>query len=297
MNLDINILHHIGLITSNMNITIERYEKLGFSFTPLSLPRIPLKPGGELESLGVGNRCAIFQNNYLEVLGVVDKARWDTITEAQRGPYDIDKPLRRFEGLHVMHFGADDLEAVHKRLIEQGTSCSDIKPFQRIVDTPDGKKMMHAKTVHFPENANPEGLIQIAQHVTPELVLQPRYMQHANGAKTIIEIIVCTTNPSEYAAKYERYSGHKSEQKGSSYILNLGYSSVRVISPENMGDILPGRLPPALPFLAGFTVAVTDLHTTRNVLTDNQIPFVDNGERLIVRSEDACGSAVLFVNE
>ncbi|MBW5445382.1 hypothetical protein GE107_04810 [Cohnella sp. CFH 77786] len=42
MNKEIYILHHIGLITSNMNITIERYEKLGFSFTPLSLPKIPL---------------------------------------------------------------------------------------------------------------------------------------------------------------------------------------------------------------------------------------------------------------
>ncbi|UUZ96590.1 hypothetical protein LJK87_21240 [Paenibacillus sp. P25] len=157
--------------------------------------------------------------------------------------------------------------------------------------------MMHARTIHFPDHANPEGLIQIAQHVTPELVLQPQYMHHPNGAKTITEMIVCTTTPSEYAAKYERYTGYQGEQKGNRYILNLGYSRVIVVSPEHMERLLPGCFPPALPFLAGFTVAVTDLHTTRNLLTVNQIPFIEHGERLIVRPEDACGSAVLFAKE
>ncbi len=48
-----------------MDTTIARYERLGFAFTPLSIPRIRLAP----EPIGAGNRTAIFAENYLEVLG------------------------------------------------------------------------------------------------------------------------------------------------------------------------------------------------------------------------------------
>jgi hypothetical protein len=66
---DIDIFHHVGLITRDMARLIARYEQLGFAFTPLSMPRIVLTPGGAPEMLGAGNRHAIFEDNYLEVLG------------------------------------------------------------------------------------------------------------------------------------------------------------------------------------------------------------------------------------
>lgn len=297
MNKDINILHHVGLIASNMSALVECYEKLGFTLTPLSMPRVPLKPGGEPEMLGAGNRCAIFQNNYLELLGVVDKERWGKIPKEQRGPYDIDVPLSRYEGLHVMHFGTDDIEAVRERLIKQGTPCSQIAPFQRNVDTPDGERTMYAKSLHFPYGSNPEALIQIAQHLTPELVLQPHQMNHRNGAKSITEIIVCTEDPIEYAKKYERYTGHESKQKGNLYIIDLGYSRVIVTAPAFINEIIQGCIPPALPYLAGFTVAATDLDVVRKLLRDNRVSYLEHDGRLIVPSVEACGSAVLFENE
>jgi len=46
-------------------------------------------------------------------------------------------------------------------------------------------RMMRARCLSFPHGSNPEALLQIAQHETPELVLQPRYMQHPNGAISI----------------------------------------------------------------------------------------------------------------
>ena len=43
-------------------------------------------------------------------VGVIDPPRWSQITKAQRGPFDIDERLKLYQGLHIMHFGADDLE-------------------------------------------------------------------------------------------------------------------------------------------------------------------------------------------
>jgi Glyoxalase-like domain len=77
-----DILHHVGLINADLETSTAVYEKLGFALTPLSLPRIVLKSGGAPETLGAGNRHAIFRNNYLELLGVVDPKRW---AEVSRG--------------------------------------------------------------------------------------------------------------------------------------------------------------------------------------------------------------------
>jgi catechol 2,3-dioxygenase-like lactoylglutathione lyase family enzyme len=125
----INTFHHLGIVTRNLTATVAKYERLGFMFTPLSFPEFPLSPGAAPERVGVGNRHAIFRNSYLEILGVIDEARWASISTAQRGPFDIDSPLKRYEGLHVMHYGTEDLAQVRVRLLAQGLEPSAIQPF------------------------------------------------------------------------------------------------------------------------------------------------------------------------
>src|ERR1700743_1727474 len=135
------VFHHVGLITHDRDKTIARYEQLGFVFTPLSLPRISLEPGKPPEPFGAGNRTAIFEENYLEVLAHTDLRLWNSTTPEQRGPYNLDVPLTRYEGLHVMHFGTDDLAGLHGRLPAQGVTCTDIRPFERNVDATSGPRM------------------------------------------------------------------------------------------------------------------------------------------------------------
>src|SRR5271154_4651490 len=114
---DVDNFHHLGIVSRDMEAAVRQYERLGFIFTPISIPKVPLAPGGAPESLGVANRCSIFQNSFLEMLGVIDAPRWASITVEQRGPFDIDRPMRRYEGLHVMHFGTDDIAATRARLV------------------------------------------------------------------------------------------------------------------------------------------------------------------------------------
>ncbi|APR80153.1 Hypothetical protein A7982_05500 [Minicystis rosea] len=119
----IDILHHLGLITRSMPATIERYERLGFRFTPLSLPRIPLHPGGEPQLLGVANRTAVFENNYLEVLAVTDAERWAQIPVSARGPFDIDPPPPVVPHLSAMTLAVRDLSQV--RTVLAGVSFNE----------------------------------------------------------------------------------------------------------------------------------------------------------------------------
>jgi len=291
---DIDIFHHIGLITGDMAALIARYEQLGFAFTPLSMPRIALTPGGAPEILGPGNRCAILEKDYLEVLAVIDHERWARVSKTQRGSFDIDPPLARYQGLHVMHFGCDDIEAVRRRYAAEGIASSEIITFQRNVETPGGLQMMTAKVIGFPQGGNLPSLTQIAQHVTPELVLQPRYQQHRNGARAIAEVILCDPAPEETASRYARIAGHPVMWQDGGFVVDLGRGRLIVVAPEHLSALIPGAVPPCLPYLAGFTVKVDDLAQPRDVLRASDVPFIEAKDRVIIAATDAFGCAVLF---
>ncbi|HEY4087325.1 MAG TPA: VOC family protein [Bryobacteraceae bacterium] len=293
MNNDIHILHHLGIISRNLKTAVDQYERLGFLFTPLTLPMIPLHAGANPEPIGAGNRCAIFRNNYLEILGVVDAGRWASITPEQRGPFDLDAPLERYEGLHVLHLGTEDLDAVRSRLLKHGLSPSDIRPFRRLVDTLDGPQMMRARTLSFPPGSNPEALFQIAQHETPELVLQPHYMQHPNGATSITGVIVCVHDPDSVANRYGLYAGRNLQKRGDLRVIDLGPSRIIVVSPDHLQALLPGQTAPTVPFLAGFAVS-SNLDTTKQALNDRRIEFQIHGGRILVSARDGYGASVLF---
>jgi hypothetical protein len=197
--------------------------------------------------------------------------------------------------MHVMHFGTDDISGLHDRLTAQDVACTGIKPFERNVDTPGGPQMMKALAFSFPPRANPEGLVQIAQHLTPELVLQPRFMQHPNGARRVTESIVCARDPEEYARKYSLYAGYDYQRTGGHFEVDFGTGSrVTVVTAERVGSIVPGGTAPADPSLVGFTTLVTDLNRVADLLTRNGVPFQAAGDRLVVAAADACGCAVLF---
>lgn len=294
MTSDANVLHHVGLISRDLDAVIGQYEHLGFSFTPLTLPRIKLRPDGEPEFIGAGNRTAIFTHNYLEVLAIVDPSRWAEVTPEQKGPYNLDRPLSRYEGLHVMHFGTDDIEAVHERLVAEGVPTRGVHPYQRTVDTDEGPRPMRALAMGFPPEANPEALVQVAQHLTPELIFQERYQHHANGAVDVVELTVCGDDPQRYGALYASYTGHESTREGDVWTVDLGLSRVRVVSPDALPALIPGAELPAVPSLVNFTVAVTDLEATRDLLTDRDVPLDVVSDTVVVPASHGAGTAVSF---
>lgn len=290
---DIDAFHHLGIVTRDLAFAVSTYERLGFAFTPLSLPEFPLSPGGAPETVGVANRHAIFRNGYFEILGVADTARWASISTSQRGPFDIDKPLKRYEGLHVMHLGTQHLDAVRARLVKDGLTPSPIRPFQRMVETPEGAELMRARCLSFAPGTNPEALFQIAQHETPALVLQPRFMAHPNGALALSEAILCVDDPEEVAGRYGRYAGHAVDRRGPLHVIDLEEARLVVIGCPDLATVLPGEAAPATPYLAGFTVTANVDHAAA-FLGRQEIPFRVHNGRIVISGRDACGCAVLF---
>jgi hypothetical protein len=153
--------------------------------------------------------------------------------------------------------------------------------------------MMRARCIPLMQHALPS-LSQIAQTMTPELVLQPRYQQHRNGARSIRDVILCHAAPAEIAATYAGIAGHAARQRGDDWVIDLGGGTLTAVTPARLGALIPGAVPPVLPYLAGFTVIVDDLARPRAALRESGVPFVEHDGRVTVAAKEACGCAVLF---
>ena len=285
---DLHSINHVGMAVASMDAAAARYAALGFTLTPFSMHSGAWKPGEPLQRLGWGNRCAVFANDYLEILASVD----DTAVPERIAGY-----LARHQGAHIICFGTDDAAAVDARLVRAGVATSGVIPLQRDVDTPGGVRTARFERLQFDPGATPEGYIQAARHLTPEFIHQPRYMAHANGASAMTETILVTAEPDALERRYAAYSGAPAVRDGPrrTFRFRLG-SSLSIVALADARQVLPGSLLPAPPAIAGLAFRVASLDAMRARLAAASIRHmaVDGGRRLVVPAEEAFGAALVF---
>ena len=74
MSTAVDCLDHIGIAVPNLTTAAATYERLGFHLTALQQQAGPLEPDGPVISWGSANRCAMLEEGYLEIIGIVDPA-------------------------------------------------------------------------------------------------------------------------------------------------------------------------------------------------------------------------------
>jgi len=245
-----------------------------------------MKPGEPEVPYGTGNRCAIFPNNYLEIVAHVDKDRFD---------FGMSSFLSRFEGAHIICFGCGDANVVHERVTNEGFTTSGVIPLQRNVDTPEGEKTAKFDCVHFPRDETPEGLIQAAHHRTPEYIHQDRYLGHPNRVIALSDVIICVDDADEFETKYAKLTGRTAVRNGVKRVFALPLvSKISIIAADDIQQVLPGVEPPAIPYIAGYGMATADLEGMRTRLEERGIPFDEHDGSFIVPAKTAFGASIVF---
>ena len=286
MSGDIDSVNHVGLAVHDLDAAVSFYEDLGFIFTPLSMHKGSMKPGEPEVPYGTGNRCAIFPNNYLEIVAHVDKDRFD---------FGMSSFLSRFEGAHIICFGCGDANVVHERVTNEGFTTSGVIPLQRNVDTPEGEKTAKFDCVHFPRDETPEGLIQAAHHRTPEYIHQDRYLGHPNRVIALSDVIICVDDADEFETKYAKLTGRTAVRNGVKRVFALPLvSKISIIAADDIQQVLPGVEPPAIPYIAGYGMATADLEGMRTRLEERGIPFDEHDGSFIVPAKTAFGASIVF---
>lgn len=283
---DIHSINHIGIVARDLHASSHRYEQMGFTLTPFSPHSGAWKPGEPVTRLGSGNRCVMFEHNYLEMLA--------NENPAQPSPR-LEGFLKHHQGGHIICFGSEDLPSVEARLLASGLKTSGVLPLQRDVDTPQGAQTAKFERVQFAPDESPEGYIQAARHLTPEYIYQPRYTAHENGCTALSSAVVVVDDMDRFGRRYAVYTG--GYPSGDERELTFEFALVSRLTLMNSATALkrlPGSLFPPIPGIAAIGFQCPKLADQAMRLRARQIPFIEVDNRLVVPAEEASGIAVVF---
>ena len=279
------VLDHVAHFVPHVDSASSALEKLGFTLTPFSEQTQRTEPGGPLLPAGAGNRCVMLERGYLEFLTPTG----DTPVASQ-----LRAAIKRYTGPHLVAFGTRAPEADHARLAKAGFAPLDPVALQRAVGTPSGRAAARFTVVRVPPGTMPEGRIQFCQHHTPELLWQPRWIEHANATVALHGVVLCVSDPQDAARRFGRYCGLLAQLSGDvwridttrGYLLVLGRDALR-----REYDIAP----PSLPWIAGCALGSADIHATGDVVRASGNPVhALTGRRLLVELPAPLGGVMIF---
>lgn len=177
---------HVVVAVRDLDAAAKAWAAIGFTMSPR---------GTHSAHLGTGNYTTAFDEDYLELLGVVTPTERNEPTRAaleQRG-----------EGLERTAFTTDDAAAGVEELRSRGLVPLGPIDFGRPVDLPNGGTgEAKFRVFRWPNDQNPGGMhIFACQHLTRDMVWIPEIQVQANGAKRIARIEILTADPAAAAAK------------------------------------------------------------------------------------------------
>jgi hypothetical protein len=291
-------LDHVGVAARELGPLAASYERLGFSLSPVARQSGRRTPEGPVELFGSGNRCAFLRHGYIELIAILDPTLH---------PNGLDRFLERHPGMHILALAMQDEAANLARLRAAGIAIPGIAYLERPVE-PGGPT---ARFARLPLPDAPEGRLQLIRHLTPELIWDRRWMDHANRAEALTEVILAADPAAESAARLSRLAGLPltPDPAGGFQLTLPGLAGaagpeapeiptvVRILEPEALPRVLPGVAIPSLPFLAGMVVRTADGNAAvARLLAARGVPAAPApGGGLMVAPEEAGGAALVFV--
>ena len=234
---------------------------------------------------GAGNRCVMLEHGYLEFLTPMG----DTPIASQ-----LRTAIKRYTGPHLIALGTSAPESDHARLTKEGFAPLDLVALQREICTPSGTGTARFTLVRVPPGTMAEGRIQFCRHHTPELLWQPRWTQHANGAVALKGVVLCVADPQEAARRFGRYSGLLAQVSGGVWRIGTARGHLLFLDQNNLQrrfDVVP----PSLPWIAGCVLESEDIAATGNIIRRSETPVQAlDGGRLLVKLPPAVGGIIVF---
>jgi len=291
-------LDHVGVCGSDLNAMAEAYERLGFTLSAQSQQSGRRRPDLPVETYGTANRCAMFHHGFLELLGIIDRSKYD---------HDLGKFLARYAGAHIIAFSMDDENANLDRLRASGVPCTGPAYLQR----PVGKDGALFRSVRLPYPDAPEGRLQLTRKFTPELLWQEPWMDHANRVIALESVLVLSKDIESSARRFSQLCGIQFlPDSYGGYVVTLpggrgaaGPKSqqmathVRIVNEAALSRIVPGFAAVASPCIAAVVLRTDDGNAAFTSIAKNAgIELCDGPEGPVIPASDACGMALVLQN-
>jgi hypothetical protein len=258
-----------------------QWRRLGFSLTP---------PGRHI-GWGSGNRCIMFAEDYVELLGILDPSRFCN---------NLDRFLAEREGLMGLAFAGADAAEATARLGAAGLHPDGPRRLERLLDLPEGEARLAFDLAFLPPQETPDLSAFLCCHRTPELLRHdPGWLAHANGAKRLVGITVVSQDPAAAALGYVPIAGEDGVSAGDGETaVTLGRHRIRFIGAAGFARRYEalGAVPSfAPPYPAALEIAVADLDAARRLLAAAGAAPADAADRVCVHPRDATGAVLELV--
>ena len=258
------------------------WERLGFTITPR----------GQHVGWGTANYCIMFDNDYLELIGLVDPSLPSQSLEAA---------LKKHEGLFGVALASDDARETHAALSEAGLDPEDISDLSRRVEMPGSTDIAEPRfrIVKLPQATTPDMNMFVCQHMDPSMVWRPEWQLHANGARGVTSFTVVVDNPEPLLTPYEKLFGAGScSPTDDSLAAFTGHGSVIFVTRDDVKLIYPDvEVDENLeaPFIVGVSLDVMTPDTAADFLTTAGIPYAHSDNGIVrVAPEHANGVVLEF---
>ena len=280
----IESIDHPVVAVNDLGQAREIYERLGFTVPPR---------GSHIE-WGTGNLCIMFPHDYLEMRGIIDASRFTM---------HLDSHLDNFgEGLMGVAFGTTDVESSCSETAKHGIDTGELRRLTRNFEHPEGWTQPSFE-LFAPAAADIEGLMHVVviQHLTPELIRRPDFLEHANGCTSVVSMAGTIYDIDSCASKMQRLLGDQAvEHSERGILLRLPSGQfIELLLPDAYVDnygVVADSPNPQTPRLGAITLCVSKLENTARFFTDNDVAFTQPGGQMIrVVPDLTCGVTLQFI--
>lgn len=215
-------LDHTVLAAHDLEAARQTYARLGFTLTPR----------GRHIGWATGNYCIMFPGNYIELLGIADAGGYTA---------GLEEILRqRGEGVHKIVLGSRDAAATRASLLAAGIAASEVQSLKRALELPGGNVLPAFSLVHLPPEATPDVSAFVCQHLTPDLLRQPDWLLHPNGAIQLAGVVIACDDPGSASSAYERlFGGGSTVQTDHLVTARIGDEYLLFARPDDLSSLFP----------------------------------------------------------
>ena len=165
---------------------------------------------------------------------------------------------------------------------------------QRVVETADGKESVRFGVIRLPVGAMEEGRIQFCEQRAPQVIWQPRWMQHPNHAVALDAVIVCNRDPAAAAARFASFTGLAAGKFANGFRLDTARGALYFVEPRLAAAWL-GVVAPDPPWIPGYVLASDDLDASRAHFEAQGLAVRPlDGQRFAVAAPAAVGGVLVF---
>ena len=202
--------HAVVMVRDRLDELAPHYERQGFTLTEKAV-----------HNLGSCNRLIVLDSTYVELLG------WPAGATPARKEI-ADSPF----GLEALVFRTNDAQATYERLLAAGFAVNPVQDLSRPARVQGREMEARFHTVRFAEQPIPGIRMYFCRHLTPECVWAPEVMDHANGARRIVQISARSADARAVAERLALVTDVPAEQAAGGWDLALGNLRLHVAQDD-----------------------------------------------------------------